>query len=183
MAPTARVRPAALQTFDLYSEGAERLSTGLHPHRRRLDPGRGGADGGAFFGKGLAPTSREYGSRRCTFVGRFLRKTSLDELPQFFNVLKGDLSLVGPRPHALKAKAEDKLYSDVVDGYFARHRVKPGVTGWAQISGWRGETDTEEKIERRVEHDLYYIENWSVTFDLYICLMTPFALLKGENAY
>ncbi len=120
---------------------------------------------------------------RVTRIGRFLRKTSLDELPQFFNVLKGDLSLVGPRPHALKAKAEDKLYSDVVDGYFARHRVKPGVTGWAQISGWRGETDTEEKIHRRVEHDLYYIENWSVTFDLYICLMTPFALLRGENAY
>ena len=120
---------------------------------------------------------------RVTRIGRFLRKTSLDELPQFFNVLKGDLSLVGPRPHALKAKAEDRLYSDVVDGYFARHRVKPGVTGWAQISGWRGETDTEEKIERRVEHDLYYIENWSVMFDLYICLMTPFALLKGDNAY
>jgi len=120
---------------------------------------------------------------RVTRIGRFLRKTSLDELPQFFNVVKGDLSLVGPRPHALKAKAEDKLYSEVVDGYFARHRVKPGVTGWAQINGWRGETDTEEKIQRRVEHDLYYIENWSVTFDLYICLMTPFALLKGENAY
>jgi Undecaprenyl-phosphate glucose phosphotransferase len=120
---------------------------------------------------------------RVTRIGRFLRKTSFDELPQFFNVLKGDLSLVGPRPHALKAKAEDKLYSDVVDGYFARHRVKPGVTGWAQISGWRGETDTEEKIHRRVEHDLYYIENWSVIFDLYICLMTPFALLRGENAF
>jgi lipopolysaccharide/colanic/teichoic acid biosynthesis glycosyltransferase len=68
------------------------------------------------------------------------------------------------------------------NGYFARHRVKPGVTGWAQISGWRGETDTQEKIQRRVEHDLYYIENWSVTFDLYICLMTPFALFRGENA-
>jgi Undecaprenyl-phosphate glucose phosphotransferase len=120
---------------------------------------------------------------RVTRVGRFLRKTSLDELPQFFNVVKGDLSLVGPRPHALKAKAEDKLYYNVVDGYFARHRVKPGVTGWAQISGWRGETDTEEKIQRRVEHDLYYIENWSVMFDLYICMLTPFALLKGENAY
>jgi Undecaprenyl-phosphate glucose phosphotransferase len=120
---------------------------------------------------------------RVTRIGRILRKASLDELPQFFNVLKGDLSLVGPRPHALKAKAEDKLYYDVVDGYFARHRVKPGVTGWGQISGWRGETDTKEKIERRVEHDLYYIENWSVTFDLYICLMTPFALIKGRNAY
>ena len=120
---------------------------------------------------------------RVTRVGRFLRKASLDELPQLINVLKGDLSLVGPRPHALKAKAENKLYSEVVDGYFARHRVKPGVTGWAQISGWRGETDTEEKIHRRVEHDLYYIENWSVMFDLYICLMTPFALFRGENAY
>jgi Undecaprenyl-phosphate glucose phosphotransferase len=120
---------------------------------------------------------------RVTRIGRFLRKTSLDELPQFFNVLKGDLSLVGPRPHALKAKAENRLYYDVVDGYFARHRVKPGVTGWAQINGWRGETDTAEKIQRRVEHDLYYIENWSATFDLYICLMTPFALLRGDNAY
>ena len=120
---------------------------------------------------------------RVTRVGRFLRKTSLDELPQFFNVVKGDLSLVGPRPHALKAKAADKLYADAVDGYFARHRVKPGVTGWAQINGWRGETYTQEKILRRVEHDLYYIENWSVTFDLYILVMTPFALLKGDNAY
>jgi lipopolysaccharide/colanic/teichoic acid biosynthesis glycosyltransferase len=82
---------------------------------------------------------------RVTRVGRILRKTSLDELPQFFNVLKGDLSLVGPRPHALKAKAENKLYYDVVDGYFARHRVKPGVTGWAQISGWRGETDKRRR--------------------------------------
>lgn len=120
---------------------------------------------------------------RITRVGRILRKTSLDELPQFFNVVKGDLSLVGPRPHALKAKAADKLYADAVDGYFARHRVKPGVTGWAQINGWRGETDTQEKILRRVEHDLFYIENWSVTFDLYILLMTPIALLKGDNAY
>nr|WP_244500510.1 exopolysaccharide biosynthesis polyprenyl glycosylphosphotransferase [Methyloceanibacter methanicus] len=120
---------------------------------------------------------------RVTRVGRFLRRTSLDELPQFFNVLKGDLSLVGPRPHAMNSKAADKLYDDAVDGYFARHRVKPGVTGWAQINGWRGETDTSEKIERRVEHDLYYIENWSVTFDLYILLMTPIALVRGENAY
>jgi Undecaprenyl-phosphate glucose phosphotransferase len=123
------------------------------------------------------------GDPRVTRVGRFLRKTSLDELPQLFNVIKGELSLVGPRPHALKAKAEHRLYADVVDGYFARHRVKPGVTGWAQVNGWRGETDTEDKIQRRVEHDLYYIENWSVTFDLYILLMTPVALLKTENAY
>ncbi|NNM72266.1 undecaprenyl-phosphate glucose phosphotransferase [Enterovirga aerilata] len=121
---------------------------------------------------------------RVTRVGRLLRKTSIDELPQLFNVVfKGDMSLVGPRPHAVKANAQNRLYDQVVDGYFARHRVKPGITGWAQINGWRGETDTPEKIQRRVEHDLYYIENWSVFFDLYILLATPFSLLKTENAY
>ncbi len=120
---------------------------------------------------------------RVTRVGRFIRKTSLDELPQLFNVLKGELSLVGPRPHALQAKAANALYCDVVDSYFARHRVKPGITGWAQINGWRGETDTSDKIQHRVEHDLYYIENWSVLFDLYILLKTPFALLDTKNAY
>ncbi len=121
---------------------------------------------------------------RVTRVGRFIRKTSLDELPQLFNVMRGELSLVGPRPHALQAKAENRLYDDVVDGYFARHRVKPGITGWAQINGWRGETDTQEKIEQRVKHDLYYIENWSLALDLYILAMTPFSLLmKREGAY
>lgn len=121
---------------------------------------------------------------RVTPVGRFIRKTSLDELPQLFNVLKGDLSLVGPRPHALQAKAASQNYHDVVDGYFARHRVKPGITGWAQINGWRGETDTEEKIQRRVEHDLYYIENWSIFLDAYILLKTPICLLfERDNAY
>ena len=123
------------------------------------------------------------GDPRVTRVGRFIRRTTLDELPQFFNVMKGDLSLVGPRPHATKAKAADSLYEHVVDGYFARHKVKPGITGWAQINGWRGETDTAEKIERRVEHDLYYIENWSLTFDLYILARTPLALLNTDNAY
>jgi Undecaprenyl-phosphate glucose phosphotransferase len=124
------------------------------------------------------------GDPRVTRVGRFLRKTSLDELPQLINVaIKGNLSLVGPRPHALHAKAANQLYDEVVDGYFARHRVKPGITGWAQINGWRGETDTSEKIQRRVEHDLYYIENWSVLFDLYILARTPFALFQTENAY
>lgn len=120
---------------------------------------------------------------RVTRVGKIIRKTSLDELPQLFNVVLGDLSLVGPRPHALQAKAGTQLYDEVVDGYFARHKVKPGITGWAQINGWRGETDTEEKIKKRVEHDLYYIENWSVFFDLYILLKTPASLLKNENAY
>ncbi len=124
------------------------------------------------------------GDPRVTRVGAFIRKTSIDELPQLFNVVfKGNLSLVGPRPHAVHAKAEDRLYDEAVDGYFARHRVKPGITGWAQISGWRGETDTNEKIQRRVEHDLYYIENWSVLFDLYILAKTPLALARAENAY
>jgi Undecaprenyl-phosphate glucose phosphotransferase len=92
---------------------------------------------------------------RVTRVGRFIRRTSLDELPQLFNVLGGSLSLVGPRPHAIEAKAAERLYHEAVEGYFARHKVKPGITGWAQIHGWRGETDTEEKIRRRVEHDLW----------------------------
>ncbi len=121
---------------------------------------------------------------RVTPVGRFIRKTSLDELPQLFNVVfLGNLSLVGPRPHAVHAKAANRLYDDAVDGYFARHRVKPGITGWAQIHGWRGETDNQEKIQRRVEHDLYYIENWSIPLDLYILAQTPFALIRSENAY
>ena len=124
------------------------------------------------------------GDPRVTRVGRFIRKASIDELPQLFNVVfKGNLSLVGPRPHAVHAKAADRQYDDVVDGYFARHRVRPGITGWAQINGWRGETDTPLKIQRRVEHDLAYIENWSLFFDLYILAITPFALLKTENAY
>jgi Undecaprenyl-phosphate glucose phosphotransferase len=121
---------------------------------------------------------------RVTRVGRFIRKTSLDELPQLFNVVfTGNLSLVGPRPHAVHAKAQNRLYDEAVDGYFARHRVKPGITGWAQINGWRGETNSQEKIQRRVEHDLYYIENWSVLFDFYIVVNTPFALIRSENAY
>jgi Undecaprenyl-phosphate glucose phosphotransferase len=120
---------------------------------------------------------------RVTRVGRFIRKTSLDELPQIFNVLRGEMSIVGPRPHALQAKAGDDLYHDAVRSYFARHKVKPGITGWAQVNGWRGETDTLEKIEQRVEHDMHYIDNWSVLFDLYIIAITPFSLIGGKNAY
>jgi Undecaprenyl-phosphate glucose phosphotransferase len=141
----------------------------------------------SMFTEMLDPTASKLVTKndpRVTRVGRFIRKTSLDELPQLFNVaFSGNLSLVGPRPHAVHAKAADRKYDEVVDGYFARHRVRPGITGWAQINGWRGETDTQEKLQARVEHDLYYIENWSILFDLYILLMTPFALVKGENAY
>ncbi len=105
---------------------------------------------------------------RVTRVGRFIRKTSLDELPQLINVVfKGNLSLVGPRPHAVNQKIENRQFDEAVDGYFARHRVKPGITGWAQINGWRGELTSPEKIKQRVEHDLYYIENWSLLFDFY----------------
>jgi Undecaprenyl-phosphate glucose phosphotransferase len=122
---------------------------------------------------------------RVTRVGRFIRKTSLDELPQLFNVVfKSNLSLVGPRPHAVQSRLQSRLFDEAVDGYFARHRVKPGITGWAQINGWRGEVDSEEKIQKRVEFDLYYIENWSALFDLYILLKTPIALItQNEGAY
>ncbi|NVP54497.1 undecaprenyl-phosphate glucose phosphotransferase [Mycoplana rhizolycopersici] len=123
------------------------------------------------------------GDPRVTPVGRFIRKTSIDELPQIFNVLKGELSLVGPRPHAIQAQSHDRKYVDVVEGYFARHRVKPGVTGWAQINGWRGEIDHDDKIRFRTEFDLYYIENWSLLFDLKILFLTPIRLLNTENAY
>ena len=123
------------------------------------------------------------GDPRVTRVGRFIRKTSIDELPQFFNALLGSLSLVGPRPHAVAAQSHNLLYNEVVDGYFARHRVKPGVTGWAQINGWRGEMDTDEKIKMRTEYDLHYIENWSLWFDLEILFLTPIRLLDTENAY
>ena len=121
---------------------------------------------------------------RVTRVGRIIRKASLDELPQLFNVVfKGNLSLVGPRPHAVNAKAAAALYDEVVDGYFARHRVRPGITGWAQINGWRGETDTSEKIQKRVECDLFYIENWSIFLDMYVLAATPLSLVKTRNAY
>ena len=104
-------------------------------------------------------------------------------LPKLFNVVfAGNLSLVGPRPHALQAKAADRLYDEAVDELFRRHRVKPGITGWAQIHGWRGETNSQE-TQQRVEHDLYYIENWSILLDIFILLRTPFALLRTENAY
>ncbi|MEO1576491.1 MAG: undecaprenyl-phosphate glucose phosphotransferase, partial [Pseudomonadota bacterium] len=120
---------------------------------------------------------------RITRIGRFLRRSSLDELPQFFNVLKGEMSIVGPRPHAVQAKAGSKLYEDVVTAYASRHRVKPGITGWAQVNGWRGETNTDEQILQRVNHDLHYIDNWSVLQDLWIILRTVFAVATTDKAF
>jgi Undecaprenyl-phosphate glucose phosphotransferase len=122
------------------------------------------------------------GDPRITRVGRFLRMTSMDELPQLINVLRGDMSLVGPRPHPLAASAAGISYARAISEYPIRHRVKPGITGWAQVKGWRGETTTIEQIRQRVEHDLYYIENWSLTFDLVILGRTVFAVLFRTNA-
>jgi lipopolysaccharide/colanic/teichoic acid biosynthesis glycosyltransferase len=120
---------------------------------------------------------------RVTKVGRIIRKTSIDELPQLFNVLLGHLSLVGPRPHAIGSNTQNHPWESIVDSYFVRHKVKPGVTGWAQINGWRGEIDTPEKLRSRVEHDLYYIENWNLFLDFYILARTPLALFDTRNAY
>jgi Undecaprenyl-phosphate glucose phosphotransferase len=120
---------------------------------------------------------------RITRLGAFLRRTSLDELPQFLNVVRGEMSIVGPRPHALAAKAGTLLYQEAVKYYDARHRVKPGITGWAQVNGWRGETDTVEQIKKRVEHDLYYIEHWSILLDLRIILRTILGGFAGHHAF
>ena len=117
---------------------------------------------------------------RVTPVGRFLRRTSLDELPQFINVLKGEMSVVGPRPHAL---AHDDIYKDLVKGYMFRYRIKPGITGWAQINGFRGETDQIEKMMGRVKLDLYYMQNWSFWLDIKIVALTLWKGFTGSNAY
>jgi len=117
---------------------------------------------------------------RITPLGAFLRRTSLDELPQFFNVLRGDMSIVGPRPHAV---AHNEQYRKQVRGYMLRHKVKPGITGWAQVNGWRGETDTLDKMQKRVEFDLEYIERWSVWLDLKIILLTLFKGFINKNAF
>lgn len=117
---------------------------------------------------------------RITKVGKFLRSTSLDELPQFFNVLSGQMSVVGPRPHAV---AHNEQYRSLIKGYMLRHKVKPGITGLAQINGWRGETDTLEKMEKRIEYDLLYIRGWSIWLDIKIIFMTFFKGFINKSAY
>ena len=120
------------------------------------------------------------GDKRITRVGRLLRTTSMDELPQFINVLQGRMSVVGPRPHAV---AHNETYRKLVDGYMVRHKVKPGVTGWAQVNGFRGETDTVEKMQQRIEYDLAYLRNWSLRLDLMIILKTVLVLFGDRKAY
>lgn len=117
---------------------------------------------------------------RVTRIGRFLRRASLDELPQLFNVLRADMSLVGPRPHAIP---HNQHYSSLIGGYWCRHRVRPGITGWAQVNGFRGETDTLDKMRQRVEFDLDYIKNWSLSFDLKVLLKTVIVCFLGRAAY
>jgi putative colanic acid biosynthesis UDP-glucose lipid carrier transferase len=117
---------------------------------------------------------------RVTKIGALLRRTSLDELPQFIQVLTGQMSIVGPRPHAV---VHNEQYRALIQGYMLRHKVKPGITGWAQINGWRGETDTLEKMEKRVEYDLAYIRDWALWMDLKIIVMTVLGVFRGKNAY
>tara|TARA_Y100000588_G_C13922165_1_gene781982 strand:- start:90 stop:845 length:756 start_codon:yes stop_codon:yes gene_type:complete len=117
---------------------------------------------------------------RITKLGAFLRRTSLDELPQFINVLQGRMSIVGPRPHAV---AHNEQYRKLIKGYMLRHKVRPGITGWAQVNGFRGETDTVEKMLKRVQFDLDYIHRWSVWLDIKIILMTAFHGFSDKNAY
>jgi putative colanic acid biosynthesis UDP-glucose lipid carrier transferase len=118
--------------------------------------------------------------QRVTRLGGFLRRSSLDELPQFINVLQGRMSIVGPRPHAV---AHNELYRKLVNGYMVRHKVKPGITGWAQVNGYRGETDTVDKMQKRIEYDLDYLRNWSLGMDLWIILKTVGVVLKDRHAY
>jgi putative colanic acid biosysnthesis UDP-glucose lipid carrier transferase len=117
---------------------------------------------------------------RITRIGAFLRRTSLDELPQFINVLQGRMSIVGPRPHAV---AHNELYRKLIRGYMLRHKVKPGITGWAQVNGLRGETEVLEKMQARIEHDLNYLQNWSIWLDLWIIMRTVWVVMRRDNAY
>jgi len=120
------------------------------------------------------------GDQRITKVGAFLRRSSLDELPQFINVLQGRMSIVGPRPHAV---AHNEQYRKLIKGYMLRHKVKPGITGWAQVNGLRGETETLDKMEARIRYDLDYVRKWSLLLDLWIIVRTVRVVLKKENAH
>ena len=128
---------------------------------------------------GRVVTQAIAGDSRVTRVGRFIRRTNIDELPQLLNVLRGEMSLVGPRPHAM---AHDQAFEREVALYARRHNVRPGITGWAQVNGWRGETDTPEKVLGRVAHDLFYIDNWSLMLDLSIMVRTVFSRKAYKNA-
>lgn len=129
---------------------------------------------------GAAVVQAQRKDPRITRVGAFLRRTSLDELPQFLNVIAGNMSIVGPRPHAV---AHNELYRTKIREYMRRHKVKPGITGWAQVNGLRGETDTLEKMVARVEHDLHYVRNWTLWLDLKIIFLTMFGRKVRQNAY
>jgi lipopolysaccharide/colanic/teichoic acid biosynthesis glycosyltransferase len=131
------------------------------------------------MGNGATIVQAKSGDMRITRVGRFIRRWNIDDLPQLLNVLRGEMSLVGPRPHA---PAHDQLFERRVALYARRHNVKPGITGWAQVKGLRGEIDTPEKIRYRIEHDLYYIDNWSLPFDLWIIWQTVFSKKACANA-
>lgn len=130
-----------------------------------------------------ATKQTEFNDPRVTRLGRILRKFSVDELPQLFNVISGDMSLVGPRPHALGTSIHGILLPDAHPEYLLRYSVRPGITGWAQVNGWRGNLDTREKLNRRVEYDLYYIANWSLALDLKILVRTFTCLFGDGRAY
>ncbi len=149
--------------------------------------GRGGVEFGMYkfrsmttMDDGAKVTQAKKGDARITRFGAFLRRTSLDELPQLVNVLRGEMSLVGPRPHAT---AHNEMYRQLIVRYMLRHKVKPGITGLAQVNGWRGETDTLEKMVKRVEHDLRYVESWSLWLDVKCMFLTLFSKKAREGAY
>jgi putative colanic acid biosynthesis UDP-glucose lipid carrier transferase len=129
-------------------------------------------------GPSIAQATRE--DARVTPIGRFIRRTSIDELPQFVNVLQGRMSIVGPRPHAV---AHNEMYRKLIKGYMVRHKVKPGVTGWAQVNGCRGETETLDKMQARIDLDLEYLRHWSLRLDLYIIARTVILVFKDAGAY
>jgi putative colanic acid biosysnthesis UDP-glucose lipid carrier transferase len=135
---------------------------------------------GSCDGDGAETVPAQRRDPRVTPIGRFLRRTSLDELPQFINVLLGEMSIVGPRPHAV---AHRDRFANLIDGYLSRHRVKPGITGWAQIHGLRGEAESLARMQERVRYDLHYIENWSLLLDLRIILRTLLVGFSHPNAY